>query len=75
MMFEPVLHVSLPLAVVQINDLWYSFPLIVTISLVYAATRQERMEEILWSAARFGGWISVCMAVAFGVLFVISSRL
>jgi hypothetical protein len=50
-------------------------PLIVTISLVYAATRQEHMDAILWSAARFGGWISACMAVAFGVLYMISVNL
>jgi len=33
------------------------------------------MELILWSAARFGGWIGACMAVAFGVLYMISVNL
>jgi hypothetical protein len=74
-MFENLLSFSPPLAAVHINDLWYSLPLIVTISLVYAATRQEQLESILWSAARFGGWISACMAVAFGVLYMISVNL
>lgn len=74
-MFENLLCFSPPLAVVQINDLWYSLPLIVTISLVYAATRQEQIDSILWSAVRFGGWISVCMAIAFGILYTISVNL
>jgi len=74
-MFENLLSLSPPLAAVQINDLWYSLPLIVTISLVYAATRQENMESILWSAARFGGWICACMAIAFAILYTISANL
>jgi hypothetical protein len=47
----------------QANQLWYAFPLIVSISLVYAATRHEDMPSILRHAVRFGGWIVVFLAV------------
>jgi spore maturation protein SpmA len=43
----------------QVNQLWFSLPLIVSVSLVYAATRHEDMSSILRHAARFGTWIVV----------------
>ena len=64
----------LPWAVVA-NDLWYSLPLVVAISLVYSATRHELPAPILWGALRFGGWIVMFMAIAFGILYLISTRL
>src|SRR5687768_5225885 len=57
------------------GDLWYALPLIVAVSLVYAATRHESMNEILQHAARVGSWIVGFMAVIFAVLAVISWRL
>lgn len=38
-------------------QLWYAAPLIASISLVYAATRNEEMGPILGHAARFAIWI------------------
>ena len=46
----------------------YAAPLIVSISLVYAATRHEEMGPILSHAVRFGMWIIVFMV---GVLALI----
>ncbi len=54
------------------NDMWYALPLIVAISLVYAATRHEEMSSILVHALRVGLWITGFMAVIFGVLLLIS---
>jgi hypothetical protein len=51
----------------QANQMWYSLPLIVSISLVYAATRHEEMPAILAHALRFGAWIVVFM-LGLGVL-------
>lgn len=52
----------------DINRLWYAAPLIVSVSLVYAATRHEEPTEIAGHAARFGGWILAFMAaVAVGL--------
>ncbi|MCA9237594.1 MAG: hypothetical protein KDA44_19105 [Planctomycetales bacterium] len=43
--------------------LWYSAPLVVAVSLVCAATRQEFMQPILSHAARFAVWIVVFMGL------------
>jgi hypothetical protein len=42
------------------------------VSLVYAATRHERMGPILIHAARFALWIVVFMAIVFAALQAMS---
>ena len=54
------------------SRLWYSLPLVVVVSLVYAATRHELMVPILGHAVRFGVWIVLFMLVVFAVLLGIS---
>ena len=63
---------SLLLAATEIGDFWYAVPLVVAVSLVYAATRHELMEPILAHAVRVGIWIVGFMAVVFAVLLLIS---
>jgi len=58
-----------------VNQLWYAVPLIVVVSLAYAATRHELMEPILKHALRFGIMVTVFMVVIFGILSLISSFL
>ena len=53
-------------------DFWYAVPLIIVISLVYAATRHEAMRPILHHAARIGIWIVGFMAAVFVVLAFLS---
>ena len=65
-------HVLLALA---INRLWYAVPLIVSVSLVYAATRHELMVPILRNAVHTAVWIVGFMAVIFVVLVLVSWRL
>jgi hypothetical protein len=60
-----------PLAVVS---LWYALPLVVSVSLVCAATRHELMRPILEHAARFAAWLIVFMVV-FMVLLGILERM
>ena len=48
--------------------LWYAVPLIVSISLVYAATRHEEIGPILVHAARFSVWIIGFMLIVLVVL-------
>jgi hypothetical protein len=50
------------------NDLWYAVPAVVAISLVYAATRHEKMQPILAYAGRWALWILGFMFVVFAVL-------
>lgn len=49
-------------------SLWYAMPLIVSVSLVCAATRHEDLKVILNHAVRFGLWIVVFMGVVMGLL-------
>lgn len=55
------------------NDFWYAIPLIVSVSLVYAATRHEEMSLIWRHALRAGTWILGLMSLILAVLFVISN--
>jgi hypothetical protein len=51
----------------QADQVLYSLPLIVSISLVYAGTRHEDMPSILTHALRFGAWI-IAFMLALGFL-------
>lgn len=52
--------------------IWFAVPIIVSVSLVYAATRHEEMGPIVIHAARFAVWIVVFMAIVFAVLQALS---
>ncbi len=54
------------------NHLWYALPLIIVVSLVYAATRHEQVVPILTHAVRVGLWIIGFMAVIFVLMLLIS---
>ena len=54
------------------SRVWYCLPLIVSISLVYGATRHELMGPILEHAVRFGIWIVTFMLAIFAVTLVLS---
>ena len=51
---------------------WYALPLVVSVSLVYAATRHENVGDILRHAFRVAVWIAGFMALVFGLLYAIS---
>jgi len=57
------------------NELWYAVPLILSISLVYGATRHEDLGQILRHAGRSFSYILSFMALIFVVLFFLSWRL
>lgn len=63
---------DLLLAAAGIGHFWYALPLIVSVSLVYSATRHEEMGPILSHSLRVGAWIVGFMLVVFAVLLVIS---
>ena len=60
------------LAAASFNRLWYALPLIVSISLVYGATRHELMLPILHNAFRAATWILGFMGTIFLVLWLVS---
>ena len=59
----------LPIASLWDVKIWYALPLIVAVSLVYAATRHEDMRPIFSHAARTAVWIVAFMAVIFALLY------
>ena len=54
------------------SRLWYAVPLIVAVSLVYAATRHELLEPILRHALYTAVWIVGFMVVVGSVLFLLT---
>jgi len=57
---------------IWLNDLWYAVPLVIAVSLVYAATRHEAMEAIVPHAVRAGMWIVGFMLAVFLFLGLLS---
>lgn len=55
-------------ATIWFHRIGYSLPLVVAISLVYAATRHEAMRPILDHAMRFGFWVLAFMVIVFALL-------
>jgi len=56
----------------EVNLMWYSLPLVVSISLVYSATHHEAMRPILAHAVRLGLMIIGFMLAIMVVLAVIA---
>ena len=63
------------LAAIWGNRFWYAVPLVVAISLVYAATRHELMGPILKRALGFGGWIVGFMIAIFVIILAVTWQL
>jgi len=51
-----------------VMNLWYAVPLIVSVSMVCAATRHEELGPILNHALRFGFWIAIFMGAVMALL-------
>ena len=60
------------LAALSAAKLWYSVPLITSVSLVCAATRHEEMGAIVAHASRFALWIVVFMGILLAVFQFLS---
>ena len=54
------------------SSFWFAVPLIVSVSLVYAATRHEEVGAILSHAFRVAVWIAGFMLLVFGILYLVS---
>jgi hypothetical protein len=65
-----VLFLSSFLPIFAVTTLWYAVPLIISVSLVCAATRHEEMGPIMSHAVRFGAWIVVFMVVVMAALWL-----
>jgi len=59
-------------AALHTNQLWYALPLVVVVSLVYAATRDEQLGPILSHALRIGMSVLGFMVVVFAILWAVT---
>ena len=66
----PVILCLLSLPLGEIPRIWYALPLLVSVSLVYAATRHEEIPPILYHAWRFGLWIALFMLAIAAIMQV-----
>lgn len=60
------------LALLDAGMFWYALPLVIAVSLVYAATRHEAMGPVLHHAVRVGAYIVGFMFMVFAVLWFLS---
>ncbi|MEK6247497.1 MAG: hypothetical protein N2C12_04910 [Planctomycetales bacterium] len=51
-----------------VNRIWFALPLVVSVSLVYSATRHEQSKPIFYHAFRTAIWILGFMVVAYVIL-------
>jgi hypothetical protein len=58
----------------SVHFYWYALPLILAISVVYAATRHENWREIGAHSVKLAGGILAVMLVATVVLFLANSQ-
>ena len=65
----------LPILLADVAQIWYALPLVVVVSLVYAATRHELMPPILHRALRTAVWIAGFMGIVFGILYLVDQQL
>ena len=63
---------AVALLIARVAQLWFALPLVVAVSLVYAATRHEYVGPISNHAVRLGTWIIVFMGIVFGILYWMS---
>jgi len=55
--------------------IWYAIPLVVSVSLVYAATHHEKIGLILWRALRTALWIIGFMLITFVLLSLLQDAI
>lgn len=54
------------------NIYWFFLPLVITISLVFSATRHEQLQPILSGALRTAIWLLIFVVAFFAFLFIVS---
>jgi len=65
-----LLHPFLAMSLWQAR-LWYAIPLVLVVSLVYGATRHERMKDIIEQSIRIGIGLIGFMSAIFIVIWLI----
>lgn len=73
-MLPMMLIFCFPLAATEVR-LWYAAPLIVAVSIVYAATRHEAPGPIIAHAVRGALWMGVLLLVIAGIVQYFTMKL
>jgi hypothetical protein len=69
-MFEiPTLVAMIGLIGLSTAQIWYSVPLVIVISLVWGATRHERLPEIIAQSIKSLLWVLTFMGIIFAMIF------
>jgi hypothetical protein len=58
----------------MVHVYWFVVPLVVAISLVYAASRHESWPRIWWHALKLCGWILGILALTTALLLLINTQ-
>jgi hypothetical protein len=58
----------------MIHIYWYVLPLVLVISVVYAASRHESWPRIWWHSIRLGTWILGLLIAATAILLLINTQ-
>ena len=69
---NPKSEIEMLLSALLAKQIWYIMPLIVSVSLVYGATRHELWRPILYNAWHTAVWMVVFMGSIFAVLYAVS---
>jgi len=70
-MFEnPIILGLVYLLGLSTAQIWYAVPLVIVISLVWGATRHERLPEIIAQSIKSLLWVLTFMGIIFALIFV-----
>lgn len=59
-----------PLLGLVTPQLWYAIPLVISVSLVWGATRHERLREIVVHSIRSLFWVLTFVTIVFGLIYL-----
>jgi len=59
-----------PILALVTPQLWYAIPLVIAISLVWGATRHERLKEIVGHSIRSLFWVLTFVAIVFALIYI-----
>lgn len=69
-MFSLNLLSGFPVLALVTPQLWYAVPLVIAVSLVWGATRHERLREIVAHSIRSLFWVLTFVAIVFVLIYI-----
>jgi len=69
-MFSSILFSGMPVLGIVSPQIWYAVPLVIAVSLVWGATRHERLREITAHSIRSLFWVLTFVTLVFAFIYV-----